>query len=47
MIEDPLLFLPFVVSPLYAWLPRLAAAIVAVYLVSLWFKFKTKPNLEV
>jgi hypothetical protein len=47
MIEDPLLFLPFVVSPLYAWLPRLAAAIVAVYLVSLWFKFKTKPNLGV
>jgi len=24
----------------------LAAAIVVVYLVSLWFKFKTKPDLE-
>ena len=46
MIEDPLLFMPFVVSPLYVWLPRLAAAIVVVYLVSLWFKFKTKPDLE-
>lgn len=40
MIEDPLLFLPFVVSPIYAWLPRLAAAIVVVCLVSLWFKLR-------
>ena len=46
MIEDPLLFLPFVVSPIYAWVPRLAAAIVVVYLVSLWFKFKAKPRHE-
>jgi hypothetical protein len=46
MIEDPLLFLPFIVSPVYAWLPRLAAAIVVVYLVSLRFKFKAKPGLE-
>jgi Fe2+ transport system protein B len=42
MIEDPLLFLPFVVSPIYAWLPRLAAAIAVVYLVSLWFKLRTE-----
>ena len=35
MVEDPLLFLPFVVSPLYVWLPRLAAAIAVVYLVTL------------
>jgi hypothetical protein len=46
MIEDPLLFLPFVVNPIYAWVPRLAAAIVVVYLVSLWFKFKAKPRHE-
>ena len=47
MIEDPLLFLPFVVSPVYAWLPRLAAAIAVVYLVSLCFKLKAKPCPEV
>jgi hypothetical protein len=40
------LFLPFVVSPIYAWVLRLAAAIAVVYLVSLWFKFKAKPGLE-
>jgi len=40
MIEDSLLFLPFVVSPLYAWLPRLAAAIAVVYLMTLWFKLR-------
>jgi hypothetical protein len=38
MIEDSLLFLPFVVSPVYAWLPRLVAAIAVVYLMTLWFK---------
>ncbi len=43
MIEDPLLFLPFVVSPLYAWLPRLAAAMAVVYLLSLWFRLRTAP----
>lgn len=47
MIEDPILFMPFVVSPLYVWLPRLAAAIVVVYLVALWFKFKTKPGSDI
>lgn len=40
MIEDPLLFLPFVVSPLYAWLPRLAAAMAVVYLLTLWFRLR-------
>lgn len=40
MIEDSLLFLPFVVSPLYAWLPRLAAAIAVVYLMALWFRLR-------
>ncbi len=40
MIEDPLLFLPFVVSPLYAWLPRLAAAMAVVYLLTLWSRLR-------
>jgi hypothetical protein len=29
-----------VVSPLYAWLPRLAAAIAVVYLMALWFRLR-------
>jgi spore maturation protein SpmB len=40
MIEDPLLFLPFGINPLWLWVPRLAAAIAAVYLISFWFKVK-------
>jgi len=40
MIEDPLLFLPLGVGPFWLWVPRLAAAVAAVYLISLWFKFK-------
>jgi Fe2+ transport system protein B len=35
IIEDPLVFMPFVVSPVYVWLPRLAAAVAVVYLVAL------------
>jgi spore maturation protein SpmB len=46
MIEDPLLFLPLGVGPFWLWVPRLAAAVVVVYLISLWFKFKTKAGLE-
>jgi spore maturation protein SpmB len=41
MIEDPLLFLPLGISPFWLLVPRLAAAVTAVYLVSLWFKFKS------
>jgi Fe2+ transport system protein B len=40
VIEDSLLFLPFVVSPVYVWLPRLAAAIAVVYLVALQHKLR-------
>ena len=40
MIEDPLLFLPFGVSLFWLLVPRLAAAVATVYLVSLWFRFK-------
>jgi Fe2+ transport system protein B len=40
MIEDPLLFLPLGVNPFWLWVPRLAAAVAAVYLTSLWFRFK-------
>jgi len=40
MIEDPLLFMPLGVNLFWLWVPRLAAAVAAVYLISLWFKFK-------
>lgn len=35
VIEDPIVFMPFVVSPVYVWLPRLMAAVAVVYLVAL------------
>jgi hypothetical protein len=37
MIEDPLLFLPFGIHPVWLLVPRLAAAILAVYCVDLSF----------
>lgn len=40
MIEDPLLFLPFGVNPFWLLVPRLLAAVAAVYLLTAWFKFK-------
>jgi hypothetical protein len=40
MIEDPLLFLPLGVSPFWLWVPRLAAAVAAVFLIAVWFKFR-------
>lgn len=39
VIEDPALFLPLGLNPLLLWLPRLAAAIVAVHLLNLWQKY--------
>jgi len=46
MIEDPLLFLPFGIHPVWLCVPRLAAAILAVYCVDLGFwlrnAFKTR-----
>jgi len=40
MIEDPLLFLSLGVSPFWLWVPRLAAAVAAVYLIAVWFKLR-------
>ncbi|MCU0539228.1 MAG: iron transporter [Desulfobacterales bacterium] len=40
MIEDPLLFLPFGINPIWLWVPRLAAAVAAVYLMSGWFRLR-------
>jgi Fe2+ transport system protein B len=40
MIEDPLLFLPFGVNPFWLLVPRLVAAVAAVYMLTIWFKFK-------
>lgn len=36
IIEDPALFLSFGLSPFWMWVPRLAAAVIMVYLVDLW-----------
>lgn len=40
MIEDPLLFLPLGINPFWLWVPRLVAAVAAVYLISAWFGAK-------
>ena len=42
MIEDPALFLPFGIHPLWLWGPRLVAAIAVVYLASAWFALKRR-----
>ena len=42
MIEDPLLFLPLGVNPFWLWVPRLAAAVATVYLISVWFNVKRR-----
>ncbi|MDM8550229.1 nucleoside recognition domain-containing protein [Desulfobacterales bacterium HSG2] len=36
MIEDPALFLPLGISPIWLWIPRIVTAIAAVHLFSLW-----------
>jgi cytochrome b561 len=38
MIEDPALFLPLGIHPLWLWLPRLAAAIIAVHALKIWHR---------
>jgi len=38
IIEDPALCLSFGLSPFWMWVPRLAAAVIMVYLVELWHK---------
>lgn len=40
MIEDPVLFLSFVLNPIWLWIPRILAAIVAVHLFALWHRIK-------
>lgn len=42
MIEDPALFLPFGIHPLWLWGPRLVAAVAVVYLASAWFAVKRR-----
>jgi spore maturation protein SpmB len=42
MIEDPLLFIPLGVNPFWLWVPRLAAAVATVYLISVWFNVKRR-----
>ena len=42
MIEDPALFLPFGIHPLWLWGPRLVAAIAVVYLSSSWSALKRR-----
>lgn len=42
MIEDPSLFLPLGISPLWLWVPRLLVAIIAVRLLTLWYRLREK-----
>ena len=42
VVEDPALFLPFGIHPLWLWGPRLVAAIALVYLASAWFAVKRR-----
>jgi hypothetical protein len=40
MVEDPSLFLVLGLSPFWLWIPRLLLAIVAVWLLRLWQRFR-------
>lgn len=40
MIEDPLVFLSLGLNPVWMWIPRLLAAVLAVYIADGWFRFK-------
>jgi Fe2+ transport system protein B len=40
MIEDPLVFLTLGLNPFWMWIPRLLAAILAVYAADAWFRFR-------
>ena len=42
MIEDPSLFLPLGISPLWLWIPRLTAAVLAIYLLHLFNFFRKR-----
>jgi len=40
MVEDPLVFLSLGLNPVWMWIPRLLAAVLAVYIADGWFRFK-------
>jgi hypothetical protein len=42
MVEDPFLFLPFGISALWLWVPRLITAMAATRLLTLWVSFRSK-----
>jgi hypothetical protein len=42
MVEDPFLFLPFGISALWLWVPRLITAMAATRLLTLWVSFRRK-----
>ncbi|MDM8524423.1 iron transporter [Desulfococcaceae bacterium HSG8] len=42
MIEDPALFLPLGISPLWLWIPRFVAAIIAAHLLGLWQRIRRR-----
>lgn len=46
VIEDPVLFIPFGVHPFWLWVPRLAAAKVAVQFVKCWQRRHSKKRSE-
>jgi len=41
VIEDPALFLSFGLSPFWMWVPRLLAAVIIVYVIGLWHRFRS------
>lgn len=42
MIEDPALFLPLGIGAIWLWLPRFVTAIVAVWILNLWYILKRR-----
>jgi hypothetical protein len=42
MVEDPFLFMPFGISALWLWVPRLITAMAATRLLTLWVSFRRK-----
>jgi hypothetical protein len=42
MVEDPFLFLPFGISAIWLWVPRLITAMAATRLLTLWVSFRRK-----
>ncbi len=44
MLEDPLLFMAMGLPAVWLWLPRLAAAIVVVYIDHIWCRLRSRPR---